>query len=63
MRNSIDTADSDYPDPSASHILTNFGDYRMKKGAVEKLVAFNDHILLFSSKSHPEIYGCRIEFD
>ena len=63
MKMKLDVDDPDYPELSASTVLANCEDFREEVGAMEKLVASEGHICLFSSKGHPEIAGAGIEYD
>ena len=63
MKMKLDVDDPDYPEMSASTVLSNCEDFKEEMGAMEKLVSSHGHICLFSPKAHPEIAGAGIEYD
>ena len=63
MKLKLPTYHKEYPDLSASYVISNCTDFEEEVGAMEKLVIYRGHIVKFSPKGHPEVAGCGIEFD
>ena len=63
MKAKLDHDDPHYPQLSAQDVLANCEDFAQETGAMQELVGSYGNIVLFSSKGHPEIAGCGIEYD
>ena len=53
----------DYPELSATYVLSQCTDFKTEQTAMEKLVRSYGHIVKFAPKGHPETAGCGIEYD
>ena len=53
----------DYPDISATYILSHCIDFKTEQTAVEKLVRLYRHLVNFEPKGHSETAGCGIKYD
>ena len=63
MKAKLDSDHIDYPAMSAQDVLANCQDFREEIGAMQSLIQSRGHIVLFTSKGHPEIAGAGIEYD
>ena len=53
----------DYPELSATYVLSQCTDFKTEQTAMEKLVRSYGHLVKFAPKGHPETAGCGIEYD
>ena len=63
MKAQLDSDHKDYPELSAQDVLARCQDFREELGAMQSLIQSSGHIVLFTSKGHPEIAGAGIEYD
>ena len=53
----------DYPELSATYVLSQCTDFKPEQTAMEKLVRSYRHLVKFAPKGHPETAGCGIKYE